>query len=211
MQEKDFLVERLVVGEVYSNAYLVYLKDEDRALLIDAGGGEKYILRALGKQGAALTAILLTHGHFDHILAAGAVREETGAKIVIHSEDEAMLASEDACLYPAHLAHTKFTSARADAVIRDDGQALPFANVRALHTPGHTPGSVCYYFEDEGILFTGDTLFQGGFGRTDLPGGDEGLLATSLKRLFALPEDVTIYPGHGEPSTIGRERDLYAL
>ena len=181
-----------------SNSYLIVSNGE--AALIDAGVSSEAVLSALSREGATLRYILLTHGHFDHTLNANDLRLKTGAKLLIHKDDEEMLtdASKSALL-------TFFgkndTVGRADGVISDgDEIALGNEAITVLHTKGHSKGSVCYQIGDS--LFTGDTLFKRGYGRFDLYGGDPSELLDSLKRLSTLDGGISIYPGHGESGAI---------
>ena len=192
-------IETLFFGDRWANSYL--LTDENGvSALVDPGAPTPRLTDALA--GKNVRCILLTHGHFDHILAAPAVREKTGAEILIHRLDAPM--TEDAglnlSLHALGRDHTPFSPDR----LLEDGDVLPFGNLRVLHTPGHTPGSVCYI--GDGFIVSGDTLFAGGIGRTDLPGSDPAEMKKSLRRLVALPGDSDVYPGHGDATTLQNER-----
>lgn len=193
--------EKVVVGELGVNCYVLYQPDRDDAIVIDPGAEEPAIRMALGKRRPA--AILLTHGHYDHIGAVSKLRE-SGVPVYIHRDDAAMLTT------PALSLSAMFGGAPSQGeadVLFEDGQMLELAGMklRVLHTPGHTKGSSCFLAED-GTLFSGDTLFRFGYGRTDLPGGDEAALFASLRELLRMDPSVSVQPGHGASTTIGEER-----
>ncbi|MEG1605276.1 MAG: MBL fold metallo-hydrolase [Clostridia bacterium] len=202
--------KRLVCGLYESNAYLIFAKDGRSAFLIDAGDDLAGLLSAIDASGARLQAIVLTHGHFDHILAAKGIREKTGAKVYIGAGDAPYLADQLLNCYDEQVSRAAFAPMEADELIGVPGRegviTLCGYDLRVLETPGHTPGGICLYCEEEKALFTGDTLFARGYGRMDLPGGSERDMVRSLKKLLALEDDVTIYPGHGPLATIGAAR-----
>lgn len=182
-----------------SNSYL--LVDGTEAILIDAGVNAKDVMDQLQRENAALKHILLTHGHFDHTVSVDALREATGAKLSVHSADAEMLTdAEKSALYTFF--GTRGSHKPADITL-SDGDTIPFGNttIRVIHTPGHSRGSVCYLADN--MLFSGDTLFDGGYGRCDLYGGDMTVLATSLGKLQTLDPNLTIYPGHGGSALLG--------
>ncbi|MCL2003988.1 MAG: MBL fold metallo-hydrolase [Oscillospiraceae bacterium] len=176
-------VQTFVVGMVSTNCYIVCDAETRAAAVIDPGDRAEVILSLIREKALTVDYIFLTHGHFDHVLALDEVRRATGAKSVVHGLE----------------------GVEADILIRG-GETFPLGGhtVEALHTPGHTPGSVCYRVKD--ILFTGDTLFEDDCGRCDLPGGDYGVMLESLRRLAALDGDYTVYPGHDVSTTLSRER-----
>jgi glyoxylase-like metal-dependent hydrolase (beta-lactamase superfamily II) len=195
-------ITTLVVGAYAANCHLI--EGAAAALLVvDPGADAERLLARL--KGRRIAAYLLTHGHVDHLSAVRQLAATLPAPVAMHPAD-------------ARWAFTPLNQLTLDYPVPQkppgtlralaDGQVWEEAGLRyrILETPGHTPGSVCFYFEDERALFTGDTLFAGSVGRTDLPGGDEDLLAQSLERLAALPVDTALYPGHGPASTIGAER-----
>jgi glyoxylase-like metal-dependent hydrolase (beta-lactamase superfamily II) len=180
-----------------------------QAVIIDPGGAEEKILARVTAQGLKVTAIVHTHTHFDHVGATAAVQKATGAPARIHEAD---LFLYDMLPVQVQLMGLGRAPAKAELdVFLKDGEVLPLGalSLAVLHTPGHTPGSVCFQLlgGDRPLVFTGDTLFAGSVGRTDLWGGDEELLQASIRqRLLGLPEDTVVIAGHERPSTIGRER-----
>ena len=184
-------IDEVTVGPVQTRCYILSREGGDSCLVIDPGDEAERIRRAAG--GRKIEAVLLTHGHFDHIGAAAALMKE-GTRLLVHPLDEKMLSDPEMNAGMMFLGRRITAPAPTDRV--REGQELTLAGlgIRVLHTPGHTPGSVCYEIENE--LFTGDTVFEHGWGRTDLPGGDEAQMFASLRRLMPLVKDRTFYPGH---------------
>jgi glyoxylase-like metal-dependent hydrolase (beta-lactamase superfamily II) len=199
------VVRSVAVGPFAMNAYLAACGETGEAMLIDPGAEIPRIL-ALSEPSWRIGRILLTHGHIDHVAGAAEARRTTGATLTIHEADLGWLAA-----LPRQAEMFGFTGAevpRPDRLHTDD-EAVSLGNLSAsiLHTPGHSAGSCCLWFASEDVLFTGDTLFAGSVGRTDLPGGDFDALAVSIKqRLFPLGDGVTFHPGHGPAGSIGEER-----
>ena len=195
-------------GMIQENAYIVAREGRDDCAVIDPGDDYPKLKRAIGDR--RVGAILLTHGHFDHILAVGPMADEFAAPVYIHAGDAEML--NDSRLNGFSDLMGGVVEGPA-LVAKPFGDALEACGLRftVLHTPGHSKGSVCLYLEDEGALFSGDTLFEAGFGRTDLYGGDHRALVASLKSLLTLPGETRVYPGHGGATTIARERARYKL
>jgi len=194
----------LHVGPLQTNCYIVGCEDTKEGAIIDPGGDAKAILAEVERLGLKIEYVINTHGHFDHILDNKEVVKATGAPLAIHSADAPMLTKGGGALFFGIMGKS---SPPADTIL-DEGQVLTLGNIelQVLHTPGHSPGSICLYSEEEGVLFDGDVLFNMGMGRYDLPGGDYRILMESIKRLLTLPDDTTVYPGHGPATTIGRER-----
>ena len=201
---KKLFAKCLVVPPLDANCYIAGCARTRLAAVIDPGGAADRILDALAAAQATVTAILLTHGHFDHMTAAAEVAEACGASVCAHPADASMLAHPN-----QQMPELLDSSIAGVQVLRPVGEAdeieIGKLRITVLETPGHSPGSVCYV--TEGAVFTGDTLFADGVGRTDLPGGDFEQLRTSLRqKLLALPDDMKLYPGHGPASTLGEER-----
>ena len=190
-RKKSMEIEELTVGIVQTCCYILSKESGQECIVIDPGAEANRIRKHVGDR--KIAAILLTHGHFDHI---GAVRElmEPGTKLVIHGLDAPMLGDPELNA-SAGLIARKVTAPEATDLVKE-GDELEFAGmkVKVLHTPGHTPGSVCY--EIGGELFTGDTLFEYGWGRTDLPGGSEAQMEASLRRLMPMVRTMPFHAGH---------------
>jgi len=161
-----------------------------------------WIARELAERDWTLKLIVSTHGHWDHIGDNAAVSTHTGAEIAVHPLDRERLERPQPLFAPFEIPPS------APAVELAEGGLIRFGELRlrVLHTPGHTEGSVCLLAEDEGLLYSGDTLFAGGWGRVDLPGGDPEAMVASLARLTELEDRIGVFPGHGPATTIGRER-----
>lgn len=196
-------VHTLLVGELAVNCYIIETGNQHCAA-IDIGGSEEKVLAFLKEHQLKLNTILLTHGHYDHIAGVAAVQAATGAAVYIHEADADMMTDDVKNL--AQWISTKPFQPILEYQVLKDGDTLvqDTSTVQVLHTPGHTPGSVCYLIE--GHLFTGDTLFRLSRGRTDFPGGSDAQMYASLQRLKQLEGDFPVYPGHNESSTLEFER-----
>jgi len=184
----------------YDNGAYIVMDDRRDALVIDPAMGERQIIDAVKEHGLRLVEILNTHGHPDHIYGNAAVKQETRARLAIHRLDEYRLGPERP---PTTL---EIPPCDADDLF-DEGMLRFVADLEltALHTPGHTEGSTCFYFGRENVLFSGDVIFRGSTGRWDLPGGDREQMERSLERVMTLPPRTKVYPGHGAITTIGDE------
>lgn len=191
------------------NAVYVIADAGGEALVIDPSFAEREILDAVRDGGLRVVEILNTHGHSDHTFSDAPVKAATGARLAIHRLDAYRLernAREGADLFPM-----RQPAAVAERLL-EEGDESRLADVRlaVLHTPGHTEGSVCFHLPEERLLFSGDTLFNSGLGRVDLPGGDASAIVRSLHRLMTLPDETIVHPGHGPRTTIGAERPWIA-
>ena len=199
-------IETMVLGEVRTNCYLLIQEETKEALVVDPADRADVIIRKAREEGVTLKAMLLTHGHGDHILAVADLKRELGLKVYAAQEELELLGNPDWNLSKALFGAA--VTVEPD-VLLFDGQEFTEAGlkIRMLSTPGHTPGGCCYYLPKEQVLFSGDTLFSGSIGRTDFPGGSLSTLVRSVKEnLLVLPEDVKVYPGHEEMTTIGHEK-----
>ena len=200
-------IQILSVGPFEVNCAIVW-NDQKLAFVIDPGFDAADIEKILSDNGLTVTAYLLTHGHADHLCALADLYKTRPAPIFIHAKDEAWAFGPQNQILPYYPVPEKPDCPILHPEFPNDWKILTekFQGLEIIETPGHTRGGVCYYFEEEKVIFTGDTLFKGTCGRTDLPGGDGRILAQSLKKLAALPDDVTVYPGHNESTTIGYEK-----
>ncbi len=191
----------LTVGAFQSECYLLNVPG---VLIIDPGDEAPAIAAALTEFDTPVEAYLLTHGHADHICALATLVAQHPAPVYLHEADAAWAFSEANQMPPFY---TPTLSVPQDLMSLCDGQRLRFGDhtVQAIGTPGHTPGSVCYHVEGEKILFSGDTLFSGSIGRTDLAGGDTIRMQSSLQKLAAMAPETVVYPGHGPATSIARE------
>ncbi len=199
-------VRMFTVGPVQENTFIVRPDGSDRAVIVDPGDEAPRLLGALRELGVELDAILLTHTHFDHVGAVAEVARETGAKVWCPEIEVPILADINAYMRFPGLG--PFESYDADHTVAG-GEELTLAGLTfdVLFTPGHSPGHVTYSVRDESALFSGDVLFQGSVGRTDLPGGDWPTLARSIRVLLErFGEETIVYPGHMGVTTLGRER-----
>ncbi len=200
-----YKIDSRILGMVGTNCYLLCNMDIKECVLIDPADSQDEISRMIDESGCSLKGILLTHGHFDHIMAADAVRDKYGVKVYASCDEKNTLEQPHINLGEAYGLKL---SVKAD-VWHKDGEILKLAgfDIEVLHTPGHTEGGSCYYIREIGVLFSGDTLFCGSVGRTDFPGGSMSEIVRSIKeKVMVLPDDTKVYPGHGEGTSVGYER-----
>lgn len=201
-----YKIDSRILGMVGTNCYLLCNMDIKECVLIDPADSQDEISRMIDESGCSLKGILLTHGHFDHIMAADAVRDKYGVKVYASCDEKNTLEQPHINLGEAYGLKL---SVKAD-VWHKDGEILKLAgfDIEALHTPGHTEGGSCYYIREIGVLFSGDTLFCGSVGRTDFPGGSMSEIVRSIKeKVMVLPDDTKVYPGHGEGTSVSYERE----
>ena len=200
------LINTYVAGPVQANNYLVVDEVSKEAILIDCSDYVEEIIDYVKKNNLKVKYILLTHGHFDHVLGINRMNEVLGAKVYVHKGDKEQVVNTRSVMMMFGLPTEGVENPKITATLSDAGE-LTLGNqvIKVLETPGHTPGGVCYLIGD--CLFSGDTLFHGTIGRTDLPGGSFQQIKHSVKDvLFALDENIKVYPGHGEPTSIGYEK-----
>ncbi len=202
----DLKIGKITLGICQTNCYFVYEEGKKEALVFDPADHGDHLFNALKEKGFSVGAILLTHGHFDHIWGVDQLKALSGAKLYAYEEEKEL------CADPG--LNVSAQAGRACAVTPDvllkDGEEFTLLGItgKVIATPGHTKGSCCYYFEKDKILISGDTLFLESVGRTDFPTGSMSTLVRSVReKLMTLPDDVKVYPGHGPSTTIGYERE----
>jgi len=214
-QMTDLKIGRMVLGALQTNCYFLYRTGSSEAIVIDPADYGSRIVDKLEQNGFCVAGILLTHGHCDHIWGCEELRriaqekaKERGVEPVrVYAMEAERELLQDTRKNLSHMFGKPYTQ-EADIYLRD-GDELTIAGItfKVIATPGHTEGGCCYYFEEAGILVSGDTLFQESTGRTDFPGGSASALVRSIQeKLFVLPEDTLVYSGHGDSTTIGHEK-----
>jgi glyoxylase-like metal-dependent hydrolase (beta-lactamase superfamily II) len=200
------IFDHLVVGPLQCNCYIVGDPESKEAIVIDPGDDADRLAESLAAKGLTVTAIVATHAHFDHIVAAGRLRELTGAPFYLHAADKPLLEwmQESGRMF---LGVDLPAPPEVDSEAREgDRLVAGTVGLEVVHTPGHSPGSISLIADD--AVFAGDTLFAGSIGRTDLPGGDTQALLDAVKdKLFRLEGDLPVYPGHGPATTLGQEKE----
>jgi len=197
------IVKSIAVGPLQANCFIIADEKTKKAMVIDPGDEPDRIIEIIKKNNLHVQYIICTHGHFDHVGAVSDIKKETDADVLIHQEELQ--------IYKAALDMAAFWGYDIDPLpdpdrfVKDEDEIkIGDLVFKIMHTPGHSPGCICIY--GEGIVITGDTLFEGSVGRTDFYGGDAGKLKQSFKRLMELPDDTRVLPGHGPETTIGREK-----
>lgn len=202
---EDIQIETLIVGPVQTNCMIVYRSGSDACVVIDPGEDAGRVAGRIRERKLKNEAVLLTHGHFDHITGVSELLSLAGGKVYAYEAERELMMTP--ALNGSEMAG--YETAIEPECLLTDGQLLTLAGMefRVIHTPGHTRGSCCYYMEKEELLFSGDTVFMESVGRTDFPTGSPGQLTESVKRLMTLPERVKIYPGHGPATTVKYEKE----
>lgn len=202
------VLERYVVGNLQTNCYLLADPESKQAVVIDPGGDAKRLAGRLNDMDLSLAAILNTHGHFDHVLDAWKLKDLVGGEIYLHREDKFLLTNKKVGIAAVFAPMMKDIRSEVDQWYQE-GDHLEFGGLKmeVIETPGHTPGHISLYLPDLNIVFVGDTLFAGSIGRTDFPGGSYDRLIRSVReKIFPLDDGITVYPGHGPETTVGREK-----
>lgn len=205
-REVEMIIKQMTVGSMNVCCYILGCEASKKGIVIDPGGDDEQVLAAVKGLGLTISYIINTHGHLDHVCGNARIKEVTDAKIIMHEDDVAFFKRDEVKRYFSVLGLQE--SPPIDQTVKD-GDIITFGeeHLQVIHTPGHTPGGMCLYQEPN--LFTGDSLFVGGVGRTDFPGGNTADLTRAIKeRLLTLPADTVVWPGHGyggDSSTIGTE------
>lgn len=201
----NIMMRQMILGSLQTNCYLIYDDNTMETIVIDPADEADRIQAVIEQNGLKPVVILLTHGHFDHVGAADALKKQYSVKVLCHEKEEAVMENPKQNL--SEMFGSPF-SLKADKTFAD-GELLHYLGreIQVLHTPGHTSGSCCFYFTEDRFLISGDTLFAESVGRTDFPTGSTATLVHSIEKiLFALPDDTPVYPGHNESTTIGHEK-----
>lgn len=199
-------VEKLVLGDLATNTYIVTDAESGDCAVVDPAVESDVLFSKLENKNVKY--ILLTHGHFDHIGGVNAVKDKTGARIVIHKKEKPFLSEIALNLFSWKYKDYRMKAIKPE-ILTEDGTEIPFGDgaIKVMHTPGHTMGGVCYIFENDRVIFSGDTLFNLSAGRTDLPTGNAREELMSLAKIGSLEGDYTVYPGHEATTTLQYERE----
>ncbi len=199
------IIEKVIAPPYATNAYLVGCEKSRKAIVIDPGFQTKdKLLHLIEKHHLIVEGIYLTHSHFDHIADVALLKREKGWPVYVHKDDAGNVEHPGSDGIPFNLT---IDGVKPDGYLEDNGERMVGEmKFVVLHTPGHSPGCVCFYFPEELVLFSGDTLFKGTYGRTDLPRSDEIKMKSSLERLKKLPDELLVYPGHASLTKLGREK-----
>ncbi len=201
------IFEQFAVGMLQTNCYIIGDPKSQRAVVIDPGGDGDKIVRRIKALGLELSAILNTHAHFDHVMDAWRVKEELGGEIYLSKGDEVLL--NDRMVGMGAMGKSSTDNSNKIDRFLSEGETLQFGGIhlQVLSTPGHTPGHMSFYSSESGRIFVGDTLFAGSIGRTDFPGGSYNQLIQSVReKIFTLPGETRVLPGHGPHTTVNREK-----
>ena len=201
------IFKNLVLGPLATNCYIVGSESTMEGMIIDPGADAKTILKHVESSGLGIKSIVLTHAHIDHIGALHDVKEATGAEIAVHTDDAGSLSGQGGSLWSMLIPGLSYPAPPPPERLLNGGDSIDIGDLHfvVLHTPGHSRGGICLL--GHGVVFSGDTLFNYGIGRTDLPGGSYRQLMDSIvTKLMVLPDTTVVYPGHGPETTIGTER-----
>lgn len=200
-------IERFALGSLGTNSYLLINEETKEILVVDPAICPDYVLSHVKSNGYIPKGILLTHGHFDHVMGINKWVEEFGIPVYLHEEEKEILAKANLNL--SYQFGKNYSYEEVTCFTSGEEVELAGMKFRVIHTPGHTKGGCCYYFESEEVLISGDTLFQQSVGRSDFPTGNMRILVNSIKdKLFCLPDMVMVYPGHGEYTCIADEKEF---